>query len=102
MKPFNDPAVAKVFATYPTNIREKLLVLRVLIFETAAATQGVGELEETLKWGEPAYITASSKSGSTVRIDWKKSAPTQYAMYFNYQTNLIETFKVLFPNEFRF
>ena len=26
----------------------------------------------------------------------------QYAMYFNCQTNLIETFKTLFPAEFKF
>lgn len=102
MKPFQNPAVAKVFEAYPPGIRGKMLVLRQLIFDTAAATDGVGEIEETLKWGEPAYVTARSRSGSTVRIDWKKSKPTQYAMYFHCQTNLVETFRGLFPNEFRY
>jgi hypothetical protein len=37
-----------------------------------------------------------------VRIDWKKSSPTQYAIYFHCQTNLVETFRTLFPTEFRF
>lgn len=37
-----------------------------------------------------------------MRIAWKKSAPSQYAMYFNCQTNLVETFRTLFPHEFRF
>ena len=79
-----------------------MLALRELIFKTAAATNGVGELTEQLKWGEPAYITQQSRSGSTVRIDWKQSSPDCYAMYFNCQTNLIDTFRTLFPDEFSF
>jgi hypothetical protein len=83
-------------------MRRKLLALRELIFETAASTPGVGKLEETLKWREPAYLTSETKSGSTIRIDWKRSSPSQYAMYFHCQTNLVETFRTLFPNEFIF
>ena len=52
--------------------------------------------------GGPAYITAASKSGSTVRIAWKKTKPTQYAMYFNCQTTLVDSFKTMFPKAFRF
>jgi Domain of unknown function (DU1801) len=62
-------AVARVFAGYPARVRRKLLALRALIFRTAASLAGVGRLEETLKWGEPAYVTAESKSGSTIRIE---------------------------------
>ena len=102
MKPFQSAAVAAVFEGYPPGIRRKLLALRKLIFETAASTDGVGELEETLKWGEPAYLTSQTKSGSTVRIAWKRSSPSQYAMYFHCQTNLVETFRTLFPSEFTF
>ena len=102
MKPFENVAVAQAFENYPPAARGKLLALRELIFETASATPGVGTLEETLKWGEPAYLTSETKSGSTIRLGWKKSAPAQYAMYFNCQTNLVETFRTLFPDEFKF
>ena len=102
MKPFTDLAVEKTFANYPAPMRRKLLALRALIFQTAAATDGVGTITETLKWGEPAYVTAQSKSGSTIRIAWKKSQPGQYALYFNCQTNLIESFKTLFPTAFNY
>ncbi len=102
MRPFHNPAVAGAFAAYPAAIRPRLLALRELIFDTAAATQGVGELEETLKWGEPAYLTPTSGSGSTVRIAWKKASPNQCAMYFNCQTTLVETFRTLFPQDFQF
>jgi hypothetical protein len=67
-------ACAGFRGTYPSGIRKQLLVLRELIFAAAQASKGVGELEETLKWGEPAYVTAQSKSGSTVRIDWAPMA----------------------------
>ena len=102
MRPFNNANVKLVFEACPPHIRNKLLILREIIFETAATLQGVGELEETLKWGEPAYLTAQTKTGSTLRIDWKKTSPQQYAMYFNCQTNLIDTFRTLFPSEFKF
>ncbi len=101
MKP-KDGDVAEKFEAYPPAIRSRLLVLRSLILETADNTDGVGPLEETLKWGEPAYVTSQSKSGSTVRIGWKRSQPSQYAMYFHCRTNLIETFRALFPDELRF
>ena len=102
MTPFDNAAVAQIFDACTPALRRKVLALRELIFKTAAATDGAGPLEETLKWGEPAYLTSHSMSGSTIRIGWKKANPSCYALYFNGQTNLIETFSLLFPGEFRF
>ena len=102
MKPFSSPRVAQVFDSYPPALRTRLLALRALIFEVAASTPGVGELEETLKWGEPAYLTTQSKSGSTLRIAWQPKAPEHYAMYFHCQTSLVETFRTVFPHDFRY
>ncbi len=102
MKKIERAEVAEVFKSYPTAMQTKLMALRQLIFDTALATNGVGALEETLKWGEPAYVTLQSKSGSTIRIDWKESQPDQYAMYFNCQTSLVETFRTLFSTEFKY
>ena len=53
-------SVASVFASYPPKIRSRLMQLRKLIFETAAASEGVGEITETLKWGEPAYCVSAA------------------------------------------
>ena len=60
--------VEQAFLAVPAAPRERLLMLRALIFDTAARTPGVGAIDETLKWGEPAYVTAQSGSGSTVRL----------------------------------
>ena len=102
MRPFENTAVEKIINAYPLKMRRKVMALRESIFQVAATTEGVGKIEETLKWGEPAYVTTVSKSGSTIRIAWKKSRPAQYAMYFHCQTNLVETFKTLFPSDFKF
>ncbi|SHI37129.1 DUF1801 domain-containing protein [Aquimarina spongiae] len=91
--------VKTVFDNYPGTVKDKMLNLRELILETAKETEEVLELEETLKWGEPSYI---AKHGSTLRIDWKKKTPNQYAMYFNCSSQLVATFRIVFKQTFDF
>jgi hypothetical protein len=91
-----DPAVAALFDAYPKPQKSKLLALRRLILDTARTTEGVGAIEEALKWGQASYLTSETKSGSTVRIDRVKSA-NQVAVYFHCQTDLVETFRELYP-----
>lgn len=104
--PFGNAAVAAAFAAFPVEARAGSLALRELIFATASDTAGVGVLEETLKWGEPAYLTTQSGSGSTLRLGWKNavaggSAP-RLAIYFNCKTTLVDTFRTMYPNDFGF
>jgi hypothetical protein len=99
---FTDPRVAAIFDTYPKATRQKLLALRKLIFDTAAKTDGVGELEETLKWGQPSYLTPATNSGSTIRIDGIKGDDTRCAIYFICHTNLVEKFRELYRGKLRF
>lgn len=91
--------VEKVIEKYPVEIVGKILILRKLILDTALEIEEIDELEETLKWGEPSYLT---KNGSTIRIAWKKSKPNQYAMYFNCNTILVETFREIYKDVFKF
>lgn len=102
MNPAQSPAVKAKFASYPVEVRRKMLALRQLILRTASQLPQVGPLEETLKWGEPAYLTTQSQSGSTIRIDWKAAKPGQYALYFNCNTTLVDGFRTLFPDDFQF
>lgn len=91
------PSVDALFSAYPEPVKARLLALRRLILDTAKATKGVGALEETLKWGQPSYLTAETGSGSTVRIDQVKPAADRVAVYFHCQTNLVATFRELYP-----
>ncbi|UPK03709.1 DUF1801 domain-containing protein [Bradyrhizobium sp. 170] len=94
---FAEPAVDAIFSAYPTPVKARLLALRRLIFDTADTTEGVGALEETLKWGQPSYLTTGSESGSTIRIDQVKAEAGRYAVYFHCQTDLVETLRELYP-----
>ncbi|MDT0689151.1 DUF1801 domain-containing protein [Salegentibacter sp. F188] len=93
------PKVSGKFGNYPDDVREKLQFLRELIIETAEETEGVTELEETLKWGEPAFVT---KNGSTLRVDWKEKTPNQYAMYFQCKSRLVDSFRMVFDQKLQF
>lgn len=94
-----NPAVAAVLDAYPAPLRERLAWLRSLIYETAAATEGVGPLEETLKWGEASYLTSTSGSGTTIRIgrDKRSGRPT---LYVNCKTDLLSRYRALYPDAF--
>ena len=96
------PEVEAVFASYPPQIKAKLLFLRQLIYETAVSIEDLGTIEETLKWGEPSYLTPQSKLGSTIRMGWKASSPAQYSMFFKCTANLVPAFKERFPIEFNY
>ena len=99
MEEIKNPEVAEIFSNYPPSMRKKLMFLRKLILDTASTEESIGTPEETLKWGEPSYVATT---GSTIRIDWKKSNPDQYAMYFHCKTKLVDTFKELYKDKFRF
>ena len=99
---FESGEVAAVFNSYPDKLNPKLLRLRQLILETAEKTAGVGRLEETLKWGQPSYLTPETKSGSTVRIGVSNPETNEYAMYFHCQTNLVPSFKHKYRDNFTF
>jgi hypothetical protein len=93
--------VAEAFAAFPAPVRKRLLEVRALIYETAAKL-AVGPLTETLKWGEPAYLTEATGSGSTIRLGWLRSSDEPCAVLFNCNTTLVETFREQFPDAFAY
>ncbi|PID35500.1 MAG: hypothetical protein CR993_09735 [Rhodobacterales bacterium] len=98
--PFATPDVERAFAAFAPDLRDGLLTLRSLIFDVARRTEGVGPLQETLKWGQPAYLTPATKSGSTLRL----GAPKQggFALYTHCQTTLLSDFQTVFPDDFTY
>lgn len=99
MHKVRNPDVARKLQSYPEEIRRRLMQLRELIFDVAAAHPEIGGLEETLKWGEPSYL---ADKGSTIRIGWSESKPEYCAMYFNCNTKLVDTFKEVYADLFHF
>jgi hypothetical protein len=76
--------------------------VRDVIFKTAADINGVGPLTETLKWGEPAYLTEATGSGSTIRLGWLRSSERNCAVLFNCRTTLVDDFRTQFPGAFAY
>ena len=91
-------SVKQKFDSYPDGVREKLLKIREGVFDVAKR-DNIGEIIETLKWGEPSYL---SKKGSTVRMDWKGNHPDTFSVYFNCNTLLVETFREIYRDVFQF
>tara|TARA_R110000824_G_scaffold155226_2_gene327617 strand:- start:38835 stop:39170 length:336 start_codon:yes stop_codon:yes gene_type:complete len=74
------------------------MALRALIFESAAQTDGIGEIVETLKWGQPSYLTVKPKSGATIRIGVHGEG---YAMFVHCSTTLVATYRELYGRELK-
>lgn len=81
---------------------ERLTELRQLILETAADNPAIGPLEETLKWGEPAFLPSATKSGTTIRINRHKEQDDRYALYVHCQTDLADRYRQLYGDVLNF
>lgn len=91
-------AVKLVISEYSEKALDFFHLLRAEVFEVAKKHE-LGDIEETLKWGEPAYL---AKGGSTLRIAWKEKSPDNICIYFNCNTILVETFREVFFDVFEF
>lgn len=90
--------VQEKFDSYPKHILPFMLQLRSIMFSVAEG-HNLGEIEETLKWGEPSYLV---KNGSAIRMDWKSKSPSKYFLFFHCQTTLVDTFRELYSNDLEF
>ena len=92
------PDVAEVTAGMSMAARERLLELRAMIFETAQA-KDIGPVEETLKWGEPAYVPG--KHGTTIRLA-EDPATGGCKMLVHCQTSLVDEWRGQFGSSLTF
>lgn len=90
------PAVEGNLAGYSGEALEHLKPLRRLILDAASATNGVGAIDESLKWGEPSYAPVKRGLGSSVRLAPRKDG--KVSMNFICHTGLVEKFRELYPD----
>lgn len=93
-----DTQIVQAIKNYPQPAQESLSQLHALVLETAEQ-EGLGPVQQTLKWGEPSFVI---NGGSTIRMDWKPSRPEQVALFFHCQSKLVDTFKELYADYFSF
>ncbi|UWQ74880.1 DUF1801 domain-containing protein [Leisingera sp. M658] len=98
--PFANPGIEAAFDVLDPQARAGLLALRRLIFDIAAQTPEAGRIEEVLRWGQPSYLTAERKTGTTLRLGVPKGA--RFALFVHCQSRLIPEFAAAFPAWDRF
>lgn len=89
--------VDQILSQYEQTQSARLQALRAMIHETGRGIEEISEVEETLKWGQPSFVTRPKKIGSTVRIDGKNDG---VSIYFTCSTNLVARFRELYPETF--
>lgn len=93
-----DREVAAAFDRLPKDTRACLLKVRDLVFRVAAASTSIGALTETLRWGQPSYLTDTTKAGTTLRL-WRRSATSEDAAVFvPCQSSVIDTCRLRYPD----
>jgi Domain of unknown function (DU1801) len=78
----------------------QLAPLRQLVLSTAAQTQGIGDIAESLKWGEPSYTPQKKGIGSSVRLALRKDG--NVSMHFICHTGLVDRFRELYADVLTF
>lgn len=97
---FASPQIAGLFSPPGRETAALMRALRGLVYATARETPGVGELTETLKWGEPSYAPLRPRTGSSVRLAARRGG--EVAMYFICHTHLVARFREIYPHAFTF
>jgi len=90
--------IDQAFGSIPAEHRDGLLAIRDLIIAVAQTTPEIGQLEETLKWGQPSYLPRRKNIGSTLRLGVSKS--DQPAIFVTCSTNLIDQIRTIYPDSF--
>jgi hypothetical protein len=93
------PLSDDLFTHLSAEMKTALMSLRDLVLDTARTTEGVGPIEEALRWDQLSFITAQTKSGSTIRIDVLRNDPNKYAVYVHCQSGLIDEFRNRYPSQ---
>lgn len=90
--------VAARFAAVGEPAQSRLLEIRELVLKTAE-DEGIEALEETLKWGQPAYVPG--RQGTTVRLG-EDAATGGCKLYVHCQTSLVDEWRGQFGSSMKF
>lgn len=92
--------VQTAFSKYPDAVKVSLIEARALLLSVKQDDPEIGELDETLRWGEVSYLTEKPKTGSMVRLAMTKSGKP--ALFFHCGTTLVERFRTQYSHVFEF
>ncbi len=97
-----DRKVRQVFESFDEPVRDRLLQLRGVILDEADRHPEIGELLETLKWGQPSYLPAKPRVGTTIRIARHSRDAGKVGLYFSCNSSLADDYQQLYPGVFEY
>lgn len=97
-----DQHIITAYERFSEPVSKRLLEIRRLLLDIAHHDHEIGPITETLKWGEPSYLTEQSKSGTTIRLSHVKERSDVCGVYVHCQTRLIGEFRDSFGDELEF
>lgn len=86
---------------WPPEARDQFNQLRSLILN-AAQDADVGEVEESLKWRQPAWRPKRPRQGSTLRLNWDEKLPQTIALFVDCKTTLSAEMFAAYPYDFEY
>lgn len=86
-------------ATWPDSAQSCFAQLRGIVHDVAAQAD-VGPLDESLKWGQPAWRPKRPRTGSTLRIDWSPATPNRLLAFVDCKTDLAAQMDNRYPQQF--
>lgn len=96
MDPLAAPLLDRIL-TWPRPAQEAALACRAL-FHGVAEARAIGPLEESLKWGQPAWRPVRPRTGSTLRLGWSEGQPDRLSLFVDCKTDLALRLKVTHPD----
>ncbi|QFT59564.1 hypothetical protein FIU94_12085 [Sulfitobacter sp. THAF37] len=83
--------------SWPLPARDALWACRAVFHATAEQT-GIGPLEESLKWGQPAWRPRAPRTGSTLRMGWTPDDPDRISLFVDCKTDLAARMAEIYPD----
>jgi hypothetical protein len=86
-----------LIATWPGLAQHATWTCRTL-FHDIADENDLGGLNESLKWGQPAWRPVKPRTGSTLRMNWSPATPDHLAFFVDCKTDLAARMQDLYPD----
>ncbi|WP_299768522.1 hypothetical protein [uncultured Tateyamaria sp.] len=84
---------------WPDEAQTHFLRLRSIVHDVATSAD-IGPLDESLKWGQPAWRPKRPRVGSTLRVDWSPTTPNRLMAFVDCKTDLAAQMDNRFPQQF--
>ena len=91
------PDVLTCLRSWPEEARDAFQTCRTTFHDVAEEAQ-LGALDESLKWGQPAWRPRRPRTGTTLRMSWDPATPGYLQVFVGCKTDLAARMQHLYPD----